>query len=134
MSILCCLNPGEASEPAREPECNALIVHPLFVSDLNREPETFCPMDWLPDEVISNVLVHLVRPTPALPLDDRRSRLAPRPTPSPPFPDPHASPLPPSARLPAFPGWRRRHSIQRGEPPHEAPVRGRRPLAGTLRA
>ena len=73
MSILCCLNPGEArtraSEPAREPECNALIVHPLFVSDLTREPETFCPMDWLPDEVISNVLVHLVRPTPALYLD-----------------------------------------------------------------
>ena len=73
MSILCCLKPGEArtraSEPAREPECNALIVHPLFVSDLTREPETFCPMDWLPDEVISNVLVHLVRPTPALFLD-----------------------------------------------------------------
>lgn len=65
MSILCCLNPGEAraraSEPAREPECNALIVHPLFVSDLTREPETFCPMDWLPDEVITNVLVHVVR-------------------------------------------------------------------------
>lgn len=107
MSILCCLNPGEAraraSEPAREPECNALIVHPLFVSDLTREPETFCPMDWLPDEVISNVLVHLVRPTPALPLDDRLSRLAPRPTPSPPFPDLHASPLPalgPPPRLP----------------------------------
>jgi hypothetical protein len=39
----------------------SIIVHPAFTHKLKSPPETFCPLDWLPDEVISNVLVHLVR-------------------------------------------------------------------------
>ena len=37
-----------------------VIVHPRFRRQLEEEPAVFCPLDWLPDEVISNVLVHLV--------------------------------------------------------------------------
>ena len=37
-----------------------VMVHPRFVRQLKEEPAVFCPLDWLPDEVISNVLVHLV--------------------------------------------------------------------------
>uniref|UniRef100_A0A7S0KI23 F-box domain-containing protein n=1 Tax=Micromonas pusilla TaxID=38833 RepID=A0A7S0KI23_MICPS len=36
-----------------------MIVHPRFFRQLKEEPAVFCPLDWLPDEVISNVLVHL---------------------------------------------------------------------------
>ena len=36
-----------------------MIVHPRFRRQLEEEPAVFCPLDWLPDEVISNVLVHL---------------------------------------------------------------------------
>ena len=132
MSILCCLKPGEArtraSEPAREPECNALIVHPLFVSDLTR--------DLLPNGLAPG-RGHLERPrTPGAPhsrplprsltISTRTATHPARPRP------PRLSTLrslPILARLPAFPGWRRRRSVQRGESPHEAPVRGRRPLA-----
>ena len=39
----------------------SIIVHPAFVHLCASPPEIFCPLDWLPDEVISNVLVHLVR-------------------------------------------------------------------------
>ena len=38
----------------------SIIVHPAFVHLCASPPEIFCPLDWLPDEVISNVLVHLV--------------------------------------------------------------------------
>jgi len=65
-SLLCCLIGGGSrkvegrSAEVKRP-CKALIVHPLFVKSLHLPPMEFCPMDWLPDEVITNVLVHLVR-------------------------------------------------------------------------
>jgi len=42
-------------------QCRDIIVHPQFVQTLSFPPVEFCPMDWLPDEVITNVLVHVVR-------------------------------------------------------------------------
>jgi hypothetical protein len=41
--------------------CRDIIVHPKFVKTLALPPLEFCPMDWLPDEVVTNVLVHMVR-------------------------------------------------------------------------
>lgn len=69
--LTCCMSPvaaraGRPSSAARrdsprEESCRELIVHPKFAHLAEAPPEVFCPMDWLPDEVISNVLVHLVR-------------------------------------------------------------------------
>ena len=39
-------------------------MHPKFVKTLAFPPLEFCPMDWLPDEVITNVLTHVVRVLP----------------------------------------------------------------------
>lgn len=73
-SLLCCLTGSGPS--ARRPDarggsadaqatrhvpCRDIIVHPQFVQTLSFPPVEFCPMDWLPDEVITNVLVHVVR-------------------------------------------------------------------------
>jgi|TARA_B110000977_G_scaffold30930_1_gene40786 hypothetical protein len=67
-SLLCCLTGAGSpratnvnAAEAKRPLSNALIVHPMFVKQLTTKPSSFCPMDWLPDEVITNVLVHLVR-------------------------------------------------------------------------
>ena len=70
--LTCCMSPvaaraGRPSSAARrdspraESCCRDLILHPKFAHLAEAPPEVFCPMDWLPDEVISNVLVHLVR-------------------------------------------------------------------------
>ena len=40
----------------------SIIVHPAFTHLCASPPEVFCPLDWLPDEVIFNVCIHLVRP------------------------------------------------------------------------
>lgn len=75
-SLLCCLTGSGPS--ARRPDtrgaaadaslqatrhvpCRDIIVHPKFVKTLALPPLEFCPMDWLPDEVVTNVLVHMVR-------------------------------------------------------------------------
>ena len=75
-SLLCCLTGSGPS--ARRPDtrgaaadaslqatrhvpCRDIIVHPKFVKTLALPPLEFCPMDWLPDEVVTNVLVHVVR-------------------------------------------------------------------------
>ena len=73
-SLLCCLTGSGPS--ARRPDarggsadaqatrhvpCRDIIVHPQFVQTLSFPPVEFCPMDWLPDEVITNVLVDVVR-------------------------------------------------------------------------
>jgi hypothetical protein len=73
-SLLCCLTGSgpsarrpdargaSADAPAtRHVQCRDIIVHPQFVQTLSFPPVEFCPMDWLPDEVITNVLVHVVR-------------------------------------------------------------------------
>ena len=68
--LTCCMSPvaaraGRPSSAARRDSPRAeswdLILHPKFAHLAEAPPEVFCPMDWLPDEVISNVLVHLVR-------------------------------------------------------------------------
>lgn len=48
---------GSTSSPHRD---LSIIVHPAFTHMCASPPEVFCPLDWLPDEVISNVLIHLV--------------------------------------------------------------------------
>jgi hypothetical protein len=52
-----------------------MVVHPAFTHCLKVAPEIFCPLDRLPDDVINNVLVHLVGPARVL-----------RPAPEPPEP------------------------------------------------
>ena len=69
--LTCCMSPvaaraGRPSSAARRDSpraesCREIILHPKFAHLAEAPPEVFCPMDWLPDEVISNVLVHLVR-------------------------------------------------------------------------
>lgn len=78
-SLLCCLT--DSGPSARRPDgrgaaanaplqatrnvnCRDIIVHPKFVKTLAFPPLEFCPMDWLPDEVITNVLTHVVRVLP----------------------------------------------------------------------
>lgn len=73
-SLLCCLTGSGPSarrpdargasadaQATRHVQCRDIIVHPQFVQTLSFPPVEFCPMDWLPDEVITNVLVHVVR-------------------------------------------------------------------------
>ena len=85
-----------------------LIVHPRHYSQLKEEPAVFCPLDWLPDEVISNVLVHLV----SAPSREPRTRA-----------DVATSPRnPPPPRLPrGLPGddpSRARPAVSRANAPH----------------
>mmetsp|Transcript_8360 Transcript_8360/g.34198 ORF Transcript_8360/g.34198 Transcript_8360/m.34198 type:complete len:172 (-) Transcript_8360:432-947(-) len=52
-------SPSDPENDASSVTPGPLIVHPRHYSQLKEEPAVFCPLDWLPDEVISNVLVHL---------------------------------------------------------------------------
>ena len=45
--------------PRGSPPDKALIVHPRFKHLARLPPLVFCPMDWLPDEVLRNVVSHL---------------------------------------------------------------------------
>ena len=45
--------------PRGSPPDKALIVHPRFKHLARLPPLEFCPMDWLPDEVLRNVVSHL---------------------------------------------------------------------------
>ena len=78
-SLLCCLTGSGPSarrpdsrgvaadatlQATRHANCRDIIVHPKFVKTLAFPPLEFCPMDWLPDEVITNVLTHVVRVLP----------------------------------------------------------------------
>jgi hypothetical protein len=45
--------------PRGSPPDKALIVHPRFEHLARLPPLEFCPMDWLPDEVLRNVVSHL---------------------------------------------------------------------------
>lgn len=131
-----------------------VIVHPRFRRQLEEEPAVFCPLDWLPDEVISNVLVHLVsaRLHPRThhhrtPPNPRTLRLPPRTDKNTVFrtnvrsPPTHTqqndssiSPLNPPSHLSPLPIERpRRRALQPRQPARPTAVRGRRGLEGALR-
>jgi len=137
-----------------------MIVHPRFFRQLKEEPAVFCPLDWLPDEVISNVLVHLVSAPSREPRTRADVATSPR-TPHPPNPPPppraprrrrqsgpphrvphERSPQPeprpadePSSHDPPRPlaARPRRRALQHRQPQGPQAVRGRRRVEGALR-
>ena len=54
------LSSAPAEREKKETKDLSIIVHPAFTHLCASPPEVFCPLDWLPDEVIFNVCIHLV--------------------------------------------------------------------------